>query len=123
MNSYDALKSDITERLSDYPIAFIKFEENGQKAYLAGSGTLVSVGDTKAILTADHVLRVLPDTGNVGLGLPTRFGPRLHSTQVPMCISEKMHVGKGDEEAKGPDIGLLILHHSCIPSTSPEFPF
>ena len=117
MNSYDALKSDITDRLSDYPIAFFKFKENGRKAYPAGSGTLVSVGDTKAILTADHVLRNLPNTGNVGLGLPTRFGPNLHSTQVPIAVCEKIHVGNGNEKAEGPDIGLLILPPSCIPST------
>ena len=116
MNSYDVLKSDIVERLSDYPIAFFKLEENGRGAYPSGSGTLVSVGDTKAILTADHVLRHLPNTGNVGLGLPTRFGPNLHSTQVPMAICEKIHVGNGNEEAKGPDIGLLILPPSYIPS-------
>ena len=29
MNSYDVHKSDIVERLSDYPTALFKLEENG----------------------------------------------------------------------------------------------
>ena len=93
--------------LIDYFIAFI--EENGQ---LLGSGTLVSIDDTKAILTADHVLEVLPET--VGLIFPTRYdnlpqaAPRL-PVKIPMNDLEKKRVGRGEQESEGPDLGLLVL--------------
>ena len=93
--------------LIDYCIAFAN--ENGQ---LLGSGTLVSIGDTKAILTADHVLEVLPET--VGLVFPTRYdnspraAPRL-PVKIPMNHLEKKRVGRGDQESEGPDLGLLVL--------------
>lgn len=100
--------------LTDYCIAFI--EENGQ---LLGSGTLVSIGSTRAILTADHVLEALPKTGYVGLIFPSRFdnspqaAPRL-PPKIPVDYLEKKRVGIGEREAEGPDIGLLVLPDSII---------
>lgn len=49
------------EILIDFSIGFVKI--GGDKENFAGSGTLVSVGNTKAILTADHVLKTLPKKG------------------------------------------------------------
>ena len=64
-----------------------------------GSGTLVSIDNTKAILTADHVLEALPQEGNVSLIFPTSFDnspeflPRA-PTKIPMDYLGKKSVGK-----------------------------
>ena len=44
--------------LSDSSVIFIQKDESDET--IVGSGTLVSIGDTTAILTADHVLEKLP---------------------------------------------------------------
>ena len=96
--------------LIDYFMAFAK--QNGQ---LLGSGTLVSIGGTKAILTVDHVLEILPKTAeHVCLVFPTRYdnspqaAPRL-PMNVPMKYLEKKTVGRGKQESDGPDLGLVVL--------------
>ena len=96
--------------LIDYFIAFAK--QNGQ---LLGSGTLVSIGGTKAILTVDHVLEILPKTAeHVCLVFPTRYdnspqaAPRL-PTKIPVDYLEKKTVGRGKQESDGPDLGLVVL--------------
>ena len=112
-----ALKSTV-DFLVDCFIGFVKLE--GRNASFVGSGTLVSVGNTKAILTADHVLEALPETGPVGVALPTRFDARVYSPKIQMDYVRKVRVGRGEEEAKGPDLGLLILPEpvsSLIPSS------
>ena len=95
--------------LIDCYIAFT--QENGK---FLGSGTLVSIGNTRAVLTADHVLGELPQEGDVGLVFPTRFDNSPQSAprapkKVPMDYLEKKRVGRGKQEAEGPDIGLLVL--------------
>ena len=117
LENYPALRSAV-DFLVDCFIGFVKPE--GDDANFVGSGTLVSVGNTKAILTADHVLKALPGTGPVGLALPTRFDVQVHSLKIQMDYVKKVRVGRGKEEAEGPDIGLLILPgrvSSLIPST------
>ena len=109
--------------LIDYCITFMK--ENGQ---LLGSGTLVSIDNTKAILTADHVLEALTKLGDVGLAFPTRFDNSPQSAPRPWRplpikgkYLEKKTVGKGKHEAEGPDLGLLVfpapIISEFIPST------
>ena len=105
--------------LIDYYIAFT--QENGQ---LLGSGTLVSIDNTRAILTADHVLEALLKT--VGLIFPTRFdnspqaAPRL-PMKIPIEHVGKKKIGRGKKKDEGPDLGLLVLPgpivSQYIPST------
>ncbi len=49
--------------LSDSSVIFIQKDESDET--IVGSGTLVSIGDTTAILTADHVLEKLPGASAV----------------------------------------------------------
>ena len=110
--------------LIDFCIAVTK--ENGQ---LIGSGTLVSIGNTKAILTAYHVLKALPKTRGLdlvlGLGFPTRFdnspqaAPRL-PTIISVDYLEKKRIGKGKKEADGPDLGLLVLPDPIVSQYIPS---
>ncbi len=104
--------------LIDYYIAFT--QENGQ---LLGSGTLVSIDSTRAILTADHVLEKLPQT--VGLIFPTRFDNSPQAApRLPAIISvdylEKKRIGRGEQEADGPDLGILVLPRPIVSQHIPS---
>ena len=102
--------------LADYAVGFVKIMDDRAPidAQLAGSGTLVAIDDTHAILTADHVLRHLPSAGEVGLILPTRFTPQAHNFSLRMEFAEKVSVGRGSVEADGPDLALLVLPPSVV---------
>lgn len=64
-----ALLEAIIPDLFQYSVGFVRVEKTpyGHDAVLLGSGTLVKVGVTHAVLTAHHVLEVLPRTGRLGL--------------------------------------------------------
>jgi hypothetical protein len=105
--------------LSDYFVSFVKLEQTTtqEDARLAGSGTLVEIEGTHAILTADHVFDDLPRrSGNVGLVLATRFQPQLHRFTINMEHVEKLRVARGTFESDGPDLALLILDSSQVGS-------
>ena len=56
--------------VANYSIGFLDVKSpprSSQDVTLLGSGTLVSIGSTHAILTAHHVLSVLPRSGRLGL--------------------------------------------------------
>ena len=103
----------------DHWTGFVKLEDN--TARLGGSGTLVSIGGTKAILTAGHVLDDLPQKGRIGLLLPTRFGPTLGNVSFQMDHVKREYLGRGENRSDGPDLGLLVLPapvaSKVIPST------
>jgi hypothetical protein len=113
--------------LIDFTVGFAKCVPpvNPVEVTLAGSGTLVCAGGVRAILTAEHVLSHLPDSGNVGLIAPTR-----QQGHHPPVIINMEHVRKipiarrGADESQGPDIGLLLLspaHWSLLPTGKPFF--
>jgi hypothetical protein len=112
---YEFLENAARE-LSDYAVSFVKLQETGAQndAQLAGSGTLVEIEGTHAILTADHVLEHLPTRGEVGLVLPTRFQPQLHRVTLNMEFVEKCRVARGTRDSDGPDLALLVLHHPQV---------
>ena len=104
--------------LSDSSVIFLQGNESDQR--ILGSGTLVSIADTTAILTADHVLAALPKPPDpIRVFFPTRFDDSPGSTPGPsktIEYSEKKTIGRGTDEAEGPDLGLLIVHKSDMPS-------
>ncbi|MBK8909255.1 MAG: hypothetical protein IPM60_15660 [Rhodospirillales bacterium] len=55
--------------IANFIIGFarVTVHQGAQDADAAGSGTLVTVGPVHGILTAAHVLRNLPDQGEVGI--------------------------------------------------------
>ncbi len=97
--------------LVDFTVGFVKFcpPQKPTEMVLGGSGTLVSAGGVRAILTAGHVISNLPNSGLVGLILPTRFGNQRHQTKIDMALVKKIIIAQGFDESEGPDIGLLVL--------------
>lgn len=100
-----------SNELADYAAGFAILEGKGPitDAVLGGSGTLVTVGSRYAVLTADHVLENLPNSGEVGLILPTRFQAKLHKVVIDMALAHKIRIARGQVESEGPDLGALIL--------------
>jgi len=102
----DVLQASISESLSNYSVGFVRLDD----AELLGSGTLVSIGSVRAILTAWHVVRALPETGRMGLVL----SQQLHATTVDAGALRRMKVAYGgpDLEEEGPDLGALVVDPS-----------
>jgi hypothetical protein len=70
-----------------------------------GSGVLVSVGQQRAILTADHVVHGLPTTGRIGLFLGRTSQP--HTIDTRGISAGK--IARGAQDSVGPDLGAVIL--------------
>lgn len=97
----------IVQDLALYTIAFLRIENaaSGKQVDLLGSGVLVSIGNTKAILTAHHVVQVLPRTGRLGL--------LLEKTREPHTIDSGgvafLEIARGRRDSDGPDIAAVVL--------------
>ncbi len=110
------LLESASQDLADYAVGFAKIDEahDVEDATLGGSGTLISAEGSHAILTADHVLDNLPDTGMVGLILPTGFEAKLHRVTLDMTLATKIRVARGYVASEGPDLGALLLPASIV---------
>jgi len=105
------LREEIAKYISDFMVGFVILRDTDfeQEAELGGSGTLVQIDDVYGILTAYHVLKNLPDTGDIGLILPTRSQPQLRAPKIKGEVVQKVKVAHGKKAAEGPDIGFLLL--------------
>lgn len=100
------------ERFSRYLVGFVAVSDDGrmQDAAVAGSGTLVALGRTRAILTATHVLQYLSKFDDVGLVLPIPGKKPLQDFIVRREHCRSFSFGNGDDKPDGPDIGCLVLN-------------
>jgi predicted RecA/RadA family phage recombinase len=103
----DSLKNEVVRRLAEHSVGFLRLEDtsHGRDAFLLGSGTLVAIGNTFAILTAHHVIQTLPRSGRLGVFLSPTFEP--HSIDTGGLVYLK--IARGDEDSVGPDLGAVIL--------------
>lgn len=95
----------------NYSIGFLHVNDPPRSSHdlrLLGSGTLVSVGTTYAILTADHVLSVLPRSGRLGLIL----SPTVQQYTIDIQGIVYLQIARGKREEDGPDIGAVVLSPS-----------
>ena len=101
------LTSSIFETIAFYTIAFLRIDEADVSGVpsLLGSGVLVSLGSTRASLTADHVARALPTSGRITLFLGRTTQP--HSVEIAALIP--VTVGRGRVESEGPDLAMVLL--------------
>ena len=99
---------------------FVKFQndEKGQTDIaLAGSGTLISVGKVRAILTADHVLDYIANEKDIGLAFPCRIESQknhVHLTTLEMECMRSRTIKRGPIESEGPDLGVLVLPERIV---------
>jgi len=93
-----------------FTVGFVKpGTKLGQAPEFLGSGTLVSVGSKRAILTAEHVLghikRELPPDARLGVLLL----PGHPSLTIALTSLSIMPIARGRIDAEGPDLGAIIL--------------
>ena len=103
------LIDDCNKRHGHYTVGFVRVErsERTVDAILLGSGVLVKVGDVCAILTADHVLDILPQSGRLGLIL----SDTAEQTTIEVSGINYLSISRGEDEERGPDIGAVLLSH------------
>jgi hypothetical protein len=90
--------------VANYSIGFLNVKSpprRSEDVRLLGSGTLISVGSTHAILTAHHVLSVLPRSGRLGLIL----SPTAQQHSVDTQGLGYIEIARGRIESDGPDLG------------------
>lgn len=106
----DALFEEIVQDLARFSVGFLRVEDTprGQDAFLLGSGTLVAIGETRAILTAHHVVRVLPRSGRLGLLL----SPTLQQHTIDTQGLTFLEIDRGIDDSTGPDLGAVLLSPS-----------
>jgi hypothetical protein len=109
------------EDLRQYSVGFVRmeFSHGREDAVLLGSGTLVSIGPTHAVLTADHVLRVLPNEGRLGMILAHHQKPTTFDIQGISYLK----IARGTIDADGPDLGAVILAPSIAGSIAAQKTF
>ena len=108
------LATKIVERLELHTVGFFRLSHQ-EPAELLGSGVLVTVGGTRAILTAHHVIskniETLPETERLGLVLERSGLPQTFDTRD--MVTCKIAYARKDS---GPDLGALILAPSIANS-------
>lgn len=120
---------DLGRQLALYSIGFLEFFKapDGLDGTPMGTGTLVSIGSAKGILTAAHVVEAV-STKEVGI---VRVGLGQHRPQkltlnlklaTPYTLSTKISTPKTAEQ-RAPDLGFLLLpaHDATTLSSTHSF--
>ena len=108
-----ALESACVDLVKDFTVAFYRMTDvpgGPPKIHPLGSGTFVIAGRTRAILTADHVLKEIKKTS---LSPEDRLGLLLEKSDWPQSIAvrdyQPLPIGSTDQHDEGPDIAALVL--------------
>jgi hypothetical protein len=93
--------------IANYTVGLIRIDDDkhGKNLTLLGSGTLVTANGKHAILTAHHVVEILPTSGDVGLVYSERLTHGVISTDGLRYIK----IARGAVDSEGPDLGAVIL--------------
>ncbi len=107
----EPLLEKISAEIADFIVGFALFRvhDGTEDADPAGSGTLVTVGSVDGILTAAHVLRNLPDQGEVGIVRFKRASWFAQKLTIDMEKAEKLTIAADVFGPEGPDLGFLRL--------------
>lgn len=108
----DAFVQSCGESIWNYTVGFLRVTKSKryEDATLLGSGILVKARKTYAILTADHVLDVLPTSGRLGLILSNKP----EKTTIDVTGLKYVTIGRGNNPEWGPDIGAVLLSPSIV---------
>jgi hypothetical protein len=101
--------ADISKEISNFTIGLAKLSvhDRVEDAALAGTGTLVSVGKVFGLLTAAHVLAVLPTEGPVGVILFKNGA--LQKQVIEMAHAVPLSICGKQFDADGPDLGFIRI--------------
>jgi len=104
----------ISRGIINYTVGIIIIHEDRKDnpAQFVGSGTLVQINSIYGILTANHILDVLPSNGYIGLVLPTPS--QTHRYQIESSFLTKISIARCELDADGPDLGIIILPQTNV---------
>ena len=107
----DPILEKVSEEIADFTVGFVKLSayKGIEDAEPAGSGSLVRVGSINGILTAAHVIRNLPDQGEVGLVQFPRVQRFAQKLTIDVGQTESLILADNGAGPKGPDLGFLRL--------------
>ena len=102
-----SLLESVTAHISDLTIGLSKIvgSQDSEDVQLLGSGTLVKAGGVHAILTAQHVLKLLPTTGRLGLIL----SKSTRRDTIDVQGVSYLDLGRGTLDCEGPDLAVIVL--------------
>lgn len=105
----------------NYTVGFVRVgrTNNIETADLLGTGILVKVENQHAILTAHHVLEILPKNGRLGLILSNRE----EKPTIDVDGIEYIKIDRGNQDIDGPDIGFIKLSISVASNLSAKKSF
>jgi len=107
------LQESVVKEISNYTIGFFTVLrlDGVQRFQPLGSGTLVTVAGSNgnrvhAVLTAHHVVEVLPSTGQLGIAMG-----ECSTTSVLVDLKglSLVKLARGTDDSAGPDLGLVVL--------------
>lgn len=103
----ESLLEDVSRYLARFSVGFVRVEDTATNldATLLGSGTAVSIGTARGVLTAHHVIEVLPKTGRLGLIL----GPERQRHTINVQGLTYLKIARGSNDPNGPDLGGVLL--------------
>ena len=98
--------------VANYTVGFLRIEkgQRGKDLVLLGSGTLVTVNGIHAILTAHHVVEILPTTGELGLVYSETL---THATFATDGL-RYLKIDRGKVDSEGPDLGAVLLPPNIV---------
>ena len=112
-NKLSDLPQNILDQIArgvlDHLVGIIRIhnDQSSDVVQLIGSGTLVHIDDIYGILTAHHVLEVIPSTGQLGLILPLQG--KEHRYSVDITHVTKIPIARGNIDSEGPDLAFIVL--------------
>lgn len=97
----------ITREIGWYSVGLggLRRYKNGEDFYLIGSGTLINIGETYGILTAQHVTALFRDFEEVGFII----SPEVHKLVAETKCLHVVQIAKASEPSNGPDLSVVIL--------------
>jgi len=101
----------ISRHIANYTVGFVQPDGTSSSAdvVLHGSGTLVEIDGVYGILTAHHVMEALLKRGEeIGLVLSPNL-PTLHSPKIRSDFLTPLKVARGQVDAEGPDLAVIVL--------------
>jgi hypothetical protein len=102
--------------IASFTVGFVKLSvrDRVEHADCAGSGTLVSIGRVRGVLTAAHVLEHLPDKGEVAI--VEFLGETIHYRKrvIDMAGAKKIKIGGEACAPDGPDLGFVRLPEESL---------
>lgn len=105
----DAVTDAAIDRIIRYTVGLMRYDSDGRRetSKLIGTGTLVTIDEKSSILTAEHVASQLSE--GCKLGVLCSFTSKSERIQFEFRHLAIHRIAKGADDAKGPDIALIVL--------------